>query len=134
MVTDFKKKKKGSIGRRLTWHVGGVLVLGMLAVLVVANLKIYHKKQELAAQLANLHRQVKDLQASNGDLRQKIEKSDDPQYVEKIAREELDLQKQGETAVSFIMPQAQDKNIEASQKNTWQAWLGGAWNWIKNIF
>lgn len=132
MVADFKKNIKHNPLGKFLFHFGGVLVIGLVVFLVVANARIYRKKQEFLAQVSDLKNQVTDIQKRNSELQQGIAKSDDPGYIEKVAREELDLQKPGEQAVSFILPQTEAQKPGPAKQNPVQGWLSGVWNWIKS--
>ena len=137
MVPKFQKKKKGFAPRHTWLHVGGVVVLIVSAVLVVANIKMYQKKQAFLAQVTNLKNQIEDIQSRNSQLNKGISQSDDQDYIEKVAREQLDLQKPGEKAVSFVA--APDTTVQTSDNNQasvqyWFGWIGASWQWIKNNF
>ncbi len=134
MVTDFKKNKKRNIARYFLLHTGGMLILCVFVILVIANVKIYQKRKEFITQVADLQSKIKEIQTRNNNLAQGISKENDSQYIEKVAREQLDLQKQGETAVSFIMPQSEVKKVDTQNKNALQGWLGSVWQWIKSRF
>ena len=133
MVSNFQKKKKRNFAIHPWMHLVGILVLIVLLVLVVANIKLYQKKQEFLAQAANFKSQIKNLQDSNHSLQNSISQAGSDQYIEKVAREQLDLQKPGETAVSFVMPQNQSpKATDVNQ--SWLGWISAGWQWIKNNF
>ena len=109
-----------------------MLVIAVLVVLVVANVKIYQKRKAFLSQVSSLQRQIKNLQDSNANLKERISNVDNDTYVEKVAREELDLQKEGETVVSFV---TQQKPIQEASNATphgiqsWLGWLSGGWEW-----
>ncbi len=93
-------------------------------------MRMFQKRAQLNRQVNDLKNKIADLKASNGDLEQGISKSDDINYIEKVAREELDLQKPGEKVFSFI----KDPNEQAGvipQKSIWPAWLGWIGGWFK---
>jgi hypothetical protein len=55
--------------------------------------------------------------------------------MEKVAREELDMQKPGEKVVSFIVPKPQVKpEPEQDISKKWFGWLSDSWNWVKSKF
>ena len=134
MVADFKKNKKSGA---LTFFLryGGVVVLLVVFIgLIVANVKIFKKKQELTSQVDNLKKQVQEIQVKNQDLKEGITKIDDIQYMEKVAREELDLQKQDEHVVSFVMPPKEVAASPVSRKSIFQTWFDDLRTWIKTVF
>lgn len=137
MVTDFQKKKKGEAAGKIFLHLGGAALMLIAIALIVANIKMYEKRKEFLAQVAGLQHQIQQIKQKNSDLQTGISKSDDPAYIEKIAREELDLQKPGEQAVSFIMAQnapPQSSGRQNSGTRGWLGWISNSWVWIKSKF
>ncbi|MEK7562715.1 MAG: septum formation initiator family protein, partial [Patescibacteria group bacterium] len=97
MVPDFnKKQKRGFSKRNLYLIAGGILFLAVSALLIFADIKIYKEKQKLKTQLDVYKKQIKEIEDRNRALKEGIAEANNNDYVEKIAREELDLQKQGE--------------------------------------
>lgn len=136
---DFNKKQKSNFfSNKLLLKAGGILFLIIAVVLIYADFKIYQKKQELTAQLNNYKKQIEELQKRNETLKDEITNSDNPEYIEKIARDQENLQKPGEKVVSFIMPGQQEnqenKAEKASGKINWLGWVSWPWDWIKSMF
>ncbi len=140
MVADFnKKQKRGFSKRNLFFVFGGILFLVASVFLILADIKIYREKQKLIAQLEGYKKQIEEIENRNKDLKEGITEANNNNYIEKVAREELDLQKQGEKVVTFIMPQTQKPAQETKQQNfldikTWTSWLSQSWSWIKSKF
>ena len=137
MITNFKKNRKKNPLGPIFFKIGGILILIIIVLLIVADIKVYRKKQQLVSQVENLKNKMQDLESKNSDLRQGILKAGDEKYIEKVAREELDLQKPGEKVISFIETKNQQPKNEIRQKSNWQIWLGwlsSSWQWIKNGF
>jgi len=130
MLADFKKKKKRNPLKQFLLIFGGILILVLLFLLINASVKIYQKRIELISQIENLENKIQDIKNKNDDLKQGTLKADDDKYIEKVAREELDLQKPGEKVFSFIIPQLSQQENNNNSKNIFQIWLG----WIGNIF
>jgi cell division protein DivIC len=134
MIPDFKKKQH--ITRTIAFKLGAVLVVAICIFLAVTDYHIYQKKKELTLQVENLQTKIQEINNSNSQLQEGIDNTNDSQYIEKVAREELDLQKPGEKVVSFIMPQNQEQTAVPEQsKNalqSWQAWVGNDWQWLKS--
>lgn len=139
---DFNRKQKSNFfSNKLLLKAGGVLFLIIAVVLIYADFKIYQKKQELTAQLNNYKKQIEEIQKRNETLKDEIINSDNPEYIEKIARDQENLQKPGEKVVSFIMPGQQENQENKSEKKenfwsrtSWLGWLSQPWNWIKSKF
>lgn len=133
MVSDFRKNQKEGQRKRFIIIIGGILLSSVLLVLVVADINIYKKRMEYVSQLENLKNKIDTLKEENNVLNQKIENIDDPSYIEKIAREELGLQKEGEQAVSFIVSQDQVLDDQKPKQNFFKAWFLGAWQWVADL-
>ena len=102
-----------------------------LVMMLTANFRIYQKKQELNYQIKTLQQKVTDIKKQNDNLTQEIANAQNQAYIEKVAREELDLQKPGEKVFSFVQTQPQVEPAPPSPKSIWQqftAWIG---EWIK---
>ena len=127
MVSNFKKNKRRSADKH-GWRVlGGMLIVGIVIFLVIANINIYHKKKEFTAQVVVLQKQIKEIENRNNNLKEGIENNDNQQYIEKVAREELNLQKPGEQAVSFVMPKTDEGKSNQSKSSFFQFiinWFG----------
>ena len=137
MVADFSKKQNREKDNLLLKTLAGIF-LAIFILLIFANLKLYSKKKELAYQINNYSAQIQKIQDSNKKLQEEIANSGDKDYIEKIAREEANMQKPGEKAVSFIMPEEKQTSEQQSQSfwslNFWTAGLSKFWQTLKNIF
>lgn len=114
-----------------------IIVLVISLFMVVSDIKIYRQKQKLNSEISDLQQKIKNLQDNNNNLKQNISQADNPQYMEKIAREEFGEQLPGEKAVNFVVTQdkTQPKNgsVTNSINNLWSGWIGGVWAGIKNF-
>lgn len=132
MVADFNKKRNNPY-RRFFLKAGAVALLAVLALLAVADIKVYRRKQELATQVASLQQKVQALKDKNAKLQEGTERANDNDYIERLAREELDLQKPGEKVISFVKGTQQPQD-DGAPKSGFSAWLGGAWDSLINVF
>lgn len=134
MVSEFKKKQKSKIPHeKIMLIFGMVLSLVILYFLIYANIKINQKKQELKLQLENLKQQTQELENSNNTLQEGIQNVSNPNYIEKIAREQLGLQKDSENTTVFLIPKSE--NNETKNTNTDKdGWFANLWQSIKTFF
>ncbi len=130
MVSNFKKKRKTGPFNKFLLIVGAISISFLFVFLVVSNVKVYKKKQQLNAHVEDLKNKIENIQKQNDGLREGILKTDDPAYIEKVAREELDLQKPGEKVISFIKTENNKSQNNSQQKNIFEYWL----SWLGNIF
>jgi cell division protein FtsB len=134
MIADFSKKRNREFsGRKLLLQAAGILFLLTSLFLIFADYKIYQKKKDLALQVESYQKQIEAIKKSNQDLKDKIANSDNIDYLEKLAYEQLDRQKPGEKQVIFITPQEKPKE-EARPESFWTSWFSQTWSWIKNRF
>jgi cell division protein FtsB len=134
MIAGFAKKQKGRFSQDKPWmKIAGIASIVAAVLLILINFGLYQKKQELISKISNYKKQIQEIQKSNQVLQDNISKSNDKDYIEKVAREELDMQKNGEKVVAFVMPQ-QEQKPQDDQKNNWFGWIGQSWNWLKSKF
>ena len=98
--------------------------------LIIADIKIYKKREQFVSQIEKLENRIQDLKNKNDNLKKGILAANDDAYIEKVAREELSLQKPGEKVVSFIKPVNQEQKLAEKEKNLLQVF----WDWIKQNF
>jgi cell division protein FtsB len=137
-MADFSKKQKsGHWGKRIGVVVLTLSLLLLSAWLFTVDLRFYKKQHALAEAVVQQQQQVAQLQQSNNSLQEKIANYNNPEYIEKVAREDEDMQQAGEHVVSFIMPTpstSTPKPPSPWSASYFQAKLSGAWDAIKSIF
>lgn len=132
MIAKFKKNKKQREGENIFLStLIGLLVLLIIGFLIFQNIKISLKKNRLTAEVENLKRQIEELERKNQSLKAGISQAKDEEYIEKIAREELNLKKEREKTVAFVLPD--NKNLKEKKKDS--GWFPKRWwEWfIKKI-
>ena len=120
----------------MLFKTGGIVLLVIVFLLIVADVKIYQKKRQLVSKINSYQGQIEGLKNSNQNLQEEIANSDNPDYLEKLAYEQLNEQRPGEKEVIFIMPEGQTEQTTElkSQWNKFAGWLSSSWQWIKKIF
>lgn len=126
MLTNFKKNKKRNDKKHYAWYILGFLIFVILVFLTIKNIGIWQKKQQLVARISGLEKQIHDMKSNNEKLKELIAGVNDDQYIEKVAREELDLQKPGEQVVSFVIPKDDTQKVDVAKQN----FLQKLWSWI----
>jgi len=139
MVSNLNKKQKREFSpEKFFLKIGGILFLVVAVVLIFINFQMLRKKQQLALQIEDYTKQIEELENRNETLKEEIINSDNPDYIEKIAREESDMQKPGEKVVSFVEQNPQQKEAQTQENlwnsNFWFGWIGQSWNWLKGKF
>jgi len=136
MIANFKKKQKTDPPPK--FFVPALFKLFFLLIivfLIFENFMVYKERKKLNFQLDSLQAKIREIQNKNAKLKEGIDNADDESYIEKIAREELDLQKQDEKVITFIMPEPKQEENTNSSGNflNMKTWLGrfyNSWQWI----
>jgi cell division protein FtsB len=139
MIADFNRKQKASFSTdKIAYQIAGILFIIIIAVLCVADVKIYQKKKELSLQIEGYKKQIEDIKNSSQTFKNEIANSSNQDYIEKIAYEQLGEQKSGENEIIFITPPAKVQTVSVSNNfwdaNAWIGWFSDAWSWIKGKF
>jgi len=137
MIAGFNKKaNKESSNEDIVFQALGIIFLIIIVVLIFSDIKIYQKKKQLASQIITYQQEVEDLKKSSQNLKEEIANSDNKDYLEKVAYEQLNEARPGETVYSFISSKEKPKTVVKPQ-NFLESWLGqlsGGFNWIKSQF
>lgn len=121
MLAKGKKIKKAHQQNIFFSVLLGVLLFGVISFLVVSNWKINQKRAEYSAQIENLQEQLQELETKRQQLQAQISQTSGEAYLEKQARERLNLKKPGEEVVS-VLP-AEETTIKELEKGFWeQVW------------
>lgn len=141
MLTHLKKKRKEKFSKNnVSKKIGAVLLLIISLLLIFVDIKIYKNKQKLVLQLNDYKKQIEEIEKRNKNLEEGIVKSDDKDFIEKVAREEFGMQQAGEKVVAFVSPEQKQQEIENKPKKSifnmsdWSGWFGSFWQSIKNRF
>jgi cell division protein FtsL len=141
MVSHFKKKQNRNISKNNFFiKIFGVLILIVFLSLVYADFKIYKNKQKLISQLNDYKRQIQEIEERNRNLEEGIAKSDDKDFIEKVAREEFGMQQPGENVVAFVTPEQNEQEVKNNSKKSffnigdWPGWFSGFWQAVKDRF
>ena len=137
MVADFNKKEKGKFfSNQLLFKTVGIIFLVFVAALMLADFRIYQKKQELISQIKSYQKQIEDIKKNSQTLKDEIANSNNTDYLEKIGYEQFNETRPGETEYMFI---GSEKKAEApvQPNNFWVSFsssLNNSWNWLKSKF
>lgn len=93
--------------RLLVTTVAALTLAALLVYVFVFSRHGYVRRRELARENEGLRLELKELRAENVRLREELGRLDDPEAVEKLAREKLGLVKDGEKIYRFVQ---KDKN------------------------
>lgn len=116
--------------RNLRFHrLALALTLGAIVIMALSPARQLHAQQRnIAAEEAKLAA----LAEENTILEQRLARLQDPDYIEKLAREQLGMVRPGEIAYVVVSPDA-SKPEDETPKPEPLPWYKKAWNWIKDV-
>ena len=94
----------GASRRTVPRWIVSLAVFGVVVVLAVVFGSAHWETYQLRREAGRLARERDDLRSQNIQLREEIRLLNTPEYVERIAREQLGLVKPGEVAVILVAP------------------------------
>jgi cell division protein FtsB len=119
-------KGKSSIKAIILSFFFGFFIILAIGFLVSTNWKIYKKKIDLQAKVIELRQEAESLEKTNNELNKNLDYVKSDEYLEKVAREQLDMKKPGEEVVVIQKENSQQKK-GVEENKTW-------WEKLKSIF
>ncbi len=128
MVSQFRKNKKRNPGKDIFFSILlGVLLVLVIGFLIVTNIKINRQRTELTDRIATLKQEIGILEGKREELKEKISQAGSEEYLEKVARDQLDMKAPGEEVIVITKGDEEEKEEEEKEKRGW-------WEWIKSKF
>ncbi len=104
---DFRARREASIWQRLNRVLRGLLVLAFILVIVSLFIPQYKKLTQSQGEIEQLEAQVSEQKMLLARQQREVSLlKTDPGYLETIARDRLDLMKEGETIFRLEQPPA----------------------------
>lgn len=124
MIPKYKQKKKSSWQDIFFAVLMGSLILTVIVFLVVSNFRISKKRALLNSQVNQLKEDIRVTQEKKQELEAQLYQSSQEEYLEKEAREKLNLQKPGEEVVVILPSEEESQQKEEKTKQWWNpfAW------------
>jgi|WetSurMetagenome_2_1015567.scaffolds.fasta_scaffold213973_2 cell division protein FtsB len=128
-----KKGKKVKWGvrinkRGLSIFFWSVFCVWFVAFLLYSNIKIFQKRTDLGKELEKLDNNIETLSKEKDSLKFSLGETYSQEYLEKVAREDLGMQKAGETVV--VIKKNNQESSSAEKTNVLQNIL----NWFNSLF
>lgn len=128
MLSNFKKNKKRRNAKSIFFLIFfGVLLLAGIGFLSWTNIKIKQRRERLLSRVENLKKEIQMLEEKNKELKRQVSQSGTPEYLEKVAREQLGLKAPGEEVVIISKENEEKEEVKAEEEQGW-------WQKIKNFF
>jgi len=126
-----KVKKNGS--RHFLPRFFGTIFILFAVYLLYTNVMIYIERSRIESNYKNLSNTASKLNNEKEVLKMQLGETYSEEYLEKVAREELGLQKEGEKIV--VIKKAENDNSESDQLNTKSTGpLDELFKWISSFF
>lgn len=128
MIAKNSKKVKGIINDlKRKAILGGLIVL--VVFMLYTNIKIMEERKRAEKELDKIEAQIEEKQKEKDRYNFQLGKSDTEGYLEKVAREELGLQKPGEQIV-IIKKQEEEKDAEQIRD---QGFIEKIFSWFREL-
>ncbi len=128
MVAKIKQKKNSGFGPSTVAPVFfGIVFLVLGAILIYSNGQMIQRRQQLSLKTKELEQEIAVLQEENRELAAMLSLSGNEAYLEREAREKLQMKKPGETVVVVSPPENSQNNSLPIEKTWWQKileWAG----------
>jgi cell division protein FtsL len=117
-----KNKKRIKSNRTVSIVVLSVLLTCLVVgFLTFSNWKIGQKRAELLAKIDSLQKEIQTAQEKNYQLKASVSQTQGEEYLEKVARESLDLKKPDEDVVVVKGQSTSSEKTASQEKSFWQA-------------
>lgn len=92
-------------------------IIALVAVIIITALFNFwqniQRMERLESEIKNIKEEIETAEAENEELREQLENTNDPEYIEEVAREKLGLIKPGE----MLLVPVEEKTDEEDEKN-----------------
>lgn len=115
---------------RLKFHT--LILASALAVLVLMAVPPARQVVEQQRQITAEETKLQALLDENARLEERLQRLADQDYLEKLAREQLEMVRPGEISY-VVVPPEMEQETQAPHADP-KPWYGRAWEWIKGLF
>lgn len=122
------------MARRIRPTLHGTLLLVTVLVLLAMAAAPARQTYDLQRQIQHEEERLEELRRQNALLEERLERLEDPEYLEKLAREQLGLVAPGETAYVVVDPPGATETVSPDDSGEDLPWYRRAWRKIKGIF
>lgn len=115
---------------RLRFHrVALAITLAAIALMAIpTSRQLYAQQRRISGEQTKLQ----ELRENNSRLEQRLQRLQDPEYVEKLAREQLGMVRPGEISYVVVPPEASvDEKPPPRPKP--KPWYERFWGWLKGV-
>jgi cell division protein FtsB len=95
----------------------------LLAISLILGYQLYVQKKDVYREIEKLNQQAEKIKADNTKLSSLINYYSTPEFLEKEAREKLNLKKEGEVVVALPKLEDTDNTISKESKSNFKQWF-----------
>lgn len=123
MITKMKKNEK-RFKKIKHWisliasFSAGVLLVVFISWLIIGNLTMIKRRGDLQERIESLKEEIKELEERKSYFQAQISQIEDEEYLEEVAKNELDLRKEGETVVDFVLEEEPEEEEEKDEDSS----------------
>lgn len=117
-------------GLRLNFH--RIVLAATLAVIAMMAVPPARQVFEQHRRISHEEAKLVALLDENAHLEERLSRLQDPEYVEKLAREQLEMVRPGEISYVLVPPAAEEEPGEAHLGRL--PWYERFWNWLEGLF
>lgn len=133
MITK-KSTKKKPYQTILLSLFSALLIFWVIGFLIFSNWKTNQRRKELTLRIEALNAEIDTLEKKKQELEASASQLGEEEYLEKVAREQLNLQKPGEEVVAILSPEGEEKKEETKEeKSLWQKILDPVRNFFGDL-
>lgn len=119
-----RHKKRKSYQKILLSLFSIIFISGVVGFLFYSSWKTYQQRRELDLRAESLKSEIEALQEKKNELEIMSLQFGKEEYLEKVAREQFNLQKPGEQVVTILPPEEEEKEEKPEEKKSfWQGIL-----------
>jgi cell division protein FtsB len=133
MLTKNIKKVKSGVKidkKKLSFLFWSIICLIFVIYLFYCNIKMWQKRSDLSKDLNNLDFNIESLKKEQEILSFRLDETYSEEYLEKVAREDLGMQKAGEKVVVIKKSNSEEGNNNSENKNI----LNSVLDWFNSLF
>jgi len=123
MIPKYKQIKKSSWQDIFFMAFFGLLILTVVGFLAFSNFRISQRRAMLNSQIEQLKAEIRAAEEKKQQLQVQAYESSQEEFLEREAREKLNLKKPGEEVVA-VLPSEEDKTEEPQKQSFWDKILG----------
>jgi cell division protein FtsB len=115
MVAKLRRIKKGKKKFSFSLVIFNIILIGLIVFFAFSAFRMRERGTSLYGDISVLEKRVEELEERKAYLEERISYQESEEYIEEVARENLNLKGVGEKSVAFIMEEEEEKEEEKEE-------------------